>query len=176
MRDTGSEGGVKRIEVERDVHESVRGQVRVENVLHLAAVRREVLGVDRLGVEPLHLVALVRRGSADADLQEPVTELGVRGLHDSRKRRRVRVRVALEGVVNVGVGIKVQDADRAVVVLPQRLDQGKSDRVVASQRQWNLTSLESCASVHSKQIVRTPVIVVATRSSVRESRTGICSQ
>ena len=79
---------------------------------------------------PLRLRAAMAVERSDADLDEAPGETA---LHDPGEGRSVRARVALEVVVEIRMGIEVEDVERPVCG-GGRFDERKADRMVAADR------------------------------------------
>ncbi len=120
--DAGGEGGIEAVEVDGDVGRSADGR-RIEPA--------ERAGLDRLDAEPVDLLALVGVGGADPDLDEAIAQPV---LHDPGERRRVAEPIAVQLVVEVGVGVDVDDGEVGVGG-PDGPQDGKGDRMIAAQNQ-----------------------------------------
>ena len=121
MRDAGREGGIEAVEVDADVERRSRDR---------HALRREIAHLDHLDAEPRRLGAAMGVHRADAELDEAA---GVAGLHDPRERRGVAERVALEIVIEIGMGVEMEDVQRAVN-RGERGDDRAGDHMVAAER------------------------------------------
>ena len=120
MGDPGRKRRVERVHVEGNVKRAID--------FH-AVKRRQVAHFDDLHAELLRLLALMSGHRADADLDQP---LGCALLHDAGKRARMRQPIAFEFVVQIGVGIEMEDGE-AGDVGPERAQNGQRNRMVAAQ-------------------------------------------
>src|SRR4029453_10135917 len=84
MRDARREGGIKAVEIDRQVHRP--GDRRPRSAC-------EMLHLDRIDVEAGDLLALMRSQRADANLHEPAAQAL---FHDAREWAGVRETVAVE--------------------------------------------------------------------------------
>src|SRR4029077_13508186 len=89
------------------------------------------------------LLALMSIHGADADLDQA---LGGSLFHDARKWASVRQPAALEIVVEIGVGIEMEDGQSRNPPCESSND-GKSNRVVATKRDWAQTLVKQLADL-----------------------------
>ena len=97
MGNAGSKRGVERVEVERDIDRRFKPERRRTGPMSSL--------VD-LHAKPVGLLPLVRVHAAYPDLHQP---RGERFLHDPREGAGMGKPVAFERVVEVGMGVEVQD-------------------------------------------------------------------
>ena len=120
MRDAWSESGIECVHVEGDV----------DGALGLHAVEGwEVTHLDHFYSELFCLLALVRIHGANANLNQP---LCCAGFHDARKGTGVGLAIAFEFVVEVGMGVEVDDGEFGNT-LPEGSNDGQCDGVVAAE-------------------------------------------
>ena len=121
MRDAGREGGIEPVEVDADVERRVGDR---------HALRREIAHLDHLDSEPLRLRAAMGVERPDADLDQPAR---MPALHDPREGRGVAERIAFEIVVEIGMGVEMEDVERAVDS-GERGDDRPGDHMIAAER------------------------------------------
>ncbi len=84
------------------------------------------------------LAPLVRRHAADPDLHQPEDQPL---LHDPGERARVGVAVAVELIVQVGVGVHMQQGEPRVSAA-KCAEQGIRDRMITPEREWPVSVVE----------------------------------
>src|SRR5450755_2902604 len=120
MRNAGRKGRVEHIHVERNVDRPVD--------LH-AVERGQMAHLDHFDAEFLGLLALMSVDRADAHLDQPLRRAF---LHDAGKRASVGQPVAFEFVIEIGMGIEVNDG-QAGNVPAKSADDRQRNRMVSAQ-------------------------------------------
>src|ERR1700690_38990 len=131
MRNAGSEGWIERVHIKRYVYRTAD--------LH-AVERGQVAHFDDFDAELFRLLTLMQIHGADADLDET---LGCARFHDAREGAGVRQAIAFEFVVEVGMGIEVDDGE-----IGNAFAEGTDDR----QRDGMIAAEADGPQVLSKQL------------------------
>ena len=166
--DSRGQAGLDRVQVERQVHR------------HVEAKRHAVTPgghLDHFHPEPLRLLALVSRHRPDSDLDQAVRQAL---FHDPGERTRMGVRVSLEVVVQVGMGVEVQDAE-AGVVGSHPAQRGVGDRVVAAEQQRPAPGIEDGSDrlldarprVGARLAIGEPEVALVLQPPILEIETGL---
>src|SRR5579863_1499746 len=129
VRNSGREGGVKHVDVERNIN----GSSKLESL-----ERWQFPHLHNFNPEARRLLSLMRIHGPDTDLNQPLHQSF---FHDPGKRTSVRIAVPLKFLVQVGMGVEVNQGEIGKV-----LSEGSQDwirnRVVATEANRTLALIE----------------------------------